>query len=119
MDSRTYKKGSRKTGCPFLPRTVTLSASLRGLLERTYQRFEHLLVLLLGGLVVPHVFFLRQLGPAPVAVERVALAAQFGGVERLILFPLRFEPVDAEIGDEDLRVRHRRAVQVDIHVAVL
>src|SRR5438105_11733691 len=53
-----YKKGSRKTSCPFLPRTMTPGASLRGLLELSQQRLEHVLVFLLGLLVLLHVFIL-------------------------------------------------------------
>ena len=71
-----------------------------------------------AGLERLGVFLFGDLGLAPVAVEREALAARVNGVVRLIT-PAGLQPIGAQIGDQHFRVFDRRAVQVDVHVPII
>src|SRR6266545_3597698 len=114
----TDKKGSPE-GLPFLvPRTLAPKRRLRGLLQAGQQRLDHLRVLLVGGRVRLRVVVRCNLRLLPVAIEVERLAADVGGVvDGPVL--LRPQSVRAEIGDEDLRLRQRGAVQLDVEVAVV
>src|SRR4030095_16414403 len=97
------KKGSSEE-LPFLC-LVTLAPKrlLRGLLERSDERLQHLCVLRVGRLERLAVFGLGDSCFAPVAVEDDALAGYIGGIE-LVLLLLEAQPVGAEIHHEHLRL---------------